>query len=107
MVSVDERGLRGSGGRLKEHISAAASAVLEEWTKVELQPSSLYGIRIYHEGTIMLPHVDWLPLVVSAVTNVAQDVEEDWPRISSIDCSVFYHFVDWFYHLFPQEIYDH
>eukprot|EP00980_Cylindrotheca_fusiformis_P004165 scaffold909_cov135-Cylindrotheca_fusiformis.AAC.22 len=79
LVSVDDKGLRGSGARLKENIWAAASALLEEWTQVELQPCSLYGIRVYHEGAIMLPHVDRLPLVASAVINVAQDVEEDWP----------------------------
>jgi hypothetical protein len=85
LVSVDDKGLRGSGDRLKEHIWAAASAVLEEWTQVELQPCSLYGIRVYHEGAIMMPHVDRLPLVASAVINVAQDVEEDWPTVSEID----------------------
>jgi prolyl 4-hydroxylase len=85
LVSVDDKGLRGSGERLKEHIWAAASAVLEEWTQVELQPCSLYGIRVYHEGAIMMPHVDRLPLVASAVINVAQDVEEDWPTVSEID----------------------
>lgn len=88
LVSVDDRGLRGSGGKLKEHIWAAASAVLEEWTQVELQPCSLYGIRVYHEGAIMLPHVDRLPLVASAVINVAQDVDEDWPTVRSFVCSM-------------------
>jgi hypothetical protein len=50
-------GLRGSGAKLKEHIWAAASATMEEWTNQELQPCSLYGIRVYKEGAIMLPHV--------------------------------------------------
>jgi prolyl 4-hydroxylase len=42
LVSVDDTGLRGSGANLKEHIWAAASATLEEWTQEELQPVSLY-----------------------------------------------------------------
>ncbi|KAL3923061.1 MAG: hypothetical protein SGILL_001868 [Bacillariaceae sp.] len=79
MVSVDDKGLRGSGAKLKEELWAALSAVAEEWTQQELQPCSLYGIRIYHNNSIMLPHVDRLPLVVSAMINVAQDMDEDWP----------------------------
>ena len=79
LVSVDDTGLRGSGVELKRHIWSASSAVLEEWTKQELQPCSLYGIRVYHEGAIMMPHVDRLPLVASAIINVAQDVKEPWP----------------------------
>jgi prolyl 4-hydroxylase len=79
LISVDDKGLRGSGAKLKEELWAATSAIAEEWTQQELQPSSLYGIRIYHENAIMMPHVDRLPLVVSAMLNVAQDTEEDWP----------------------------
>jgi prolyl 4-hydroxylase len=81
LVSVDDMALRGSGGNLKKHIWAAASAVLEEWTQQELQPVSLYGIRVYHEGAIMMPHIDWLPLVASAIINVVQDVDEPWPTV--------------------------
>ena len=82
LVSVDDTGLRGSGTTLKRHIWAAASATLEEWTQQELQPCSLYGIRVYHEGAIMMPHVDRLPLVASAMIGVAEDVDEDWPLVS-------------------------
>jgi hypothetical protein len=39
------------------------------------------GIRVYHEGAFMLPHVDRLPLVASAMIGVAQDVDEDWPLV--------------------------
>jgi hypothetical protein len=38
----------------------------------------MYGIRIYTEGAILSPHADRLPLVSSAIVNVAQDVDEDW-----------------------------
>ena len=71
LISVDDTGLRGSGAKLKEHIWAAASATMEEWTNQEVQPCSLYGIRVYKEGAVMLPHVDRLPLVASAVISVA------------------------------------
>lgn len=79
MISVDDRGLRGSGAKLKEELWAATSAIAEEWTQQELQPCSLYGIRVYHNNAIMMPHVDRLPLVVSAMLNVAQDTDEEWP----------------------------
>ena len=78
LVSVDDRGLRGSGDQLKEHMWAAATATIEEWTQQEVQPCSLYGIRVYQEGAIMMPHVDRLPLVASAIISVAQDVDEPW-----------------------------
>lgn len=55
VVSVDDVGLRGSGAKLKEEIWAALSAVMEEWTQQELQPTSLYGVRVYGEGAVMMP----------------------------------------------------
>merc|ERR1711983_758200 len=52
---------------------------MEEWTGEELTQCSLYGIRVYPEGAILATHVDRLPLVSSAIINVAQDVDEPWP----------------------------
>ena len=51
---------------------------MEEWTGMRLSYSSVYGIRIYHNQSVLSPHVDRLPLVSSAIINVAQDVDEDW-----------------------------
>ena len=34
---------------------------------------------MYPNGAILAPHCDRLPLVSSAIINVAQDVEEPWP----------------------------
>jgi len=79
MVSVEDVSLRGAGDKLKDAIWGAAKSTLEEWTGEELQPCSLYGIRIYTEGAILATHVDRLPLVSSAIVNVAQDVDEAWP----------------------------
>eukprot|EP00591_Stephanopyxis_turris_P013528 CAMPEP_0195511534 /NCGR_PEP_ID=MMETSP0794_2-20130614/3819_1 /TAXON_ID=515487 /ORGANISM="Stephanopyxis turris, Strain CCMP 815" /LENGTH=456 /DNA_ID=CAMNT_0040639151 /DNA_START=95 /DNA_END=1462 /DNA_ORIENTATION=- len=79
MVSVEDGRLRGAGSSIKSKIWAAAKHVLEEWTGEELTPCSLYGIRTYHEGAVLASHVDRLPLVSSAIINVAQDVDEDWP----------------------------
>ncbi|KAL7537318.1 hypothetical protein ACHAXR_007727 [Thalassiosira sp. AJA248-18] len=41
--------------------------------------SSLYGIRVYTEGSILATHVDRDPLVTSAIINVDQDTDEPWP----------------------------
>jgi len=79
MVSVDNSGLRGGGATLKNHIWTAAKDTLQEWTGHELTQCSLYGIRVYHEGAVLATHVDRLPLVSSAIVNVAQDVDEPWP----------------------------
>mmetsp|Transcript_18770 Transcript_18770/g.27819 ORF Transcript_18770/g.27819 Transcript_18770/m.27819 type:complete len:514 (-) Transcript_18770:428-1969(-) len=79
MVSVENSGLRGGGGMLKQKLWDEAKSTLQEWTGEELTPCSLYGIRVYKEGAVLASHVDRLPLVSSAIINVAQDVDEDWP----------------------------
>lgn len=53
--------------------------VMEDWTGVEQRATNLYGIRVYQNGTIMTPHVDRYPLVISVIINVDQDVDEPWP----------------------------
>jgi len=79
MVSVDNGALRGAGGNLKTQIWNAARDTLQEWTGQELTQCSLYGIRVYTEGAVLATHVDRLPLVSSAIVNVAQDIDEPWP----------------------------
>eukprot|EP00586_Coscinodiscus_wailesii_P003754 CAMPEP_0172480452 /NCGR_PEP_ID=MMETSP1066-20121228/5561_1 /TAXON_ID=671091 /ORGANISM="Coscinodiscus wailesii, Strain CCMP2513" /LENGTH=480 /DNA_ID=CAMNT_0013241745 /DNA_START=62 /DNA_END=1504 /DNA_ORIENTATION=+ len=79
MVSVEDSSLRGGGYRLKSAIWQAAKDTLEEWTGEELKECSLYGIRVYPEGSILSTHVDRLPLVSSAIINVDQDLDEPWP----------------------------
>lgn len=79
MVSVEDSGLRGGGYGLKQKIWDAAKDTITEWTGEELTQCSLYGIRVYYEDSVLAPHVDRLPLVSSAIINVAQDVDEPWP----------------------------
>lgn len=80
MVSVEDQNLRGSAGsKLKSEIWDAAKTTIEEWTGMELKPTSMYGVRVYSEGAVLNPHVDRLPLVSSCIINVAQDVDEPWP----------------------------
>ena len=80
MLSVEDTSLRGGGLPLKNAIWDAVKPVIEEWTGMEQEPSSIYGIRGYTEGAILNPHVDRIPLVSSCIVNVAQEnLEEDWP----------------------------
>mmetsp|Transcript_27984 Transcript_27984/g.39416 ORF Transcript_27984/g.39416 Transcript_27984/m.39416 type:complete len:134 (+) Transcript_27984:70-471(+) len=65
--------------KLKKAIWDTAQETLEEWTGMEQEGISLYGIHTYKEGSILSPHVDRLPLVSSCIINVDQDVDEDWP----------------------------
>lgn len=64
---------------VRQHIIDDIRQVLEDWSGMELEHTSLFGIRMYQNNSILTPHVDRMPLVTSAIVNVAQDVEEDWP----------------------------
>uniref|UniRef100_A0A7S1Y6U7 Fe2OG dioxygenase domain-containing protein n=1 Tax=Grammatophora oceanica TaxID=210454 RepID=A0A7S1Y6U7_9STRA len=79
MVSVEDTSMQGGGFVLKQHIWNAARDTISEWTGQRLAECSLYGIRIYEEGSVLATHVDRLPLVASAIINVDQDVDEPWP----------------------------
>ena len=79
MVNVEEQSLRGGGYSLKQKIWQGVKPILEEWTGMELEESSMYGIRQYTDGAILSPHADRNPLISSCIINVDQDVDEDWP----------------------------
>ena len=79
MVSVEDTGLRGGGMKLKQAIWDEAEDTISMWTEQQLTQCSLYGIRVYTTGAVLATHVDRLPLVSSAIINVAQDVDEPWP----------------------------
>jgi len=78
MVNFEDKALRG-GFDVKKQIWDAVKPVLEEWTGKELTPTSLYGVRVYKDGAVLATHVDRLPLVSSAIIQVAQDIDEPWP----------------------------
>jgi len=83
MINVENPNLEGGGLRLKNMLWDAAHESIQKWfgsdTNYPLAPASLYGIRVYGRGSVLAPHVDRLPLVSSAIINVAQDVDEPWP----------------------------
>ena len=52
----------------------------EVWAGLRLAPTSIYGIRRYRNNSLLATHVDRTNShVISAILNVAQDVDEDWP----------------------------
>ena len=67
----------GGGQELMNELFAEAKKVVEEWTGQELRPVSLYGIRLYHNGSILAPHVDRMPLISSAISKLLF-VVADW-----------------------------
>ncbi|KAJ1454435.1 hypothetical protein M885DRAFT_566188 [Pelagophyceae sp. CCMP2097] len=79
MLSLEDRRFQPLGMRAKQQIWDGAQPILEAWTGQKLKPTSLYGIRVYGQGAILASHVDRLPLVTSAIIQVAQDVDEPWP----------------------------
>ena len=79
MVSVEDSTLVGGGFHFRDQIWNMANEAIQEWTGQKSFPTSVYGIRVYKEGSILATHIDRLPLVSSMIINVDQDVDEDWP----------------------------
>lgn len=79
MYSIASQEYAGGGPDLSAFISDQARQVLEQWTGQVMAGTSVYGIRVYHNNSILSPHVDRLPLIISAIINVDQDVDEPWP----------------------------
>ena len=56
MVHLDMMGVGLRGGKsLREQIFEHAKPILEEWTGHPLEPTSLYGIRVYKNGAVLSP----------------------------------------------------
>lgn len=77
----------GGSSELQDMIWKEAKPILEEWTGQYLSPVSLYGIRSYHNGSILAPHVDRMPLVTSAISTW---LCLNWIsfRVSSVRCLI-------------------
>jgi prolyl 4-hydroxylase len=79
MVRVDNGTLDGGGQVLYATIADAIRPLVEEWIGMRVAVTSVYGIRVYKNQSLLAPHVDRLPLVSSVIINIDQDVDEDWP----------------------------
>mmetsp|Transcript_24336 Transcript_24336/g.36093 ORF Transcript_24336/g.36093 Transcript_24336/m.36093 type:complete len:423 (-) Transcript_24336:102-1370(-) len=78
IVNIQEEE-HGGGRDMANKVWEAARQTLEDWTGMHLSPCSIWGIRLYHNNSILTTHVDRNPLVTSAIINVDQDVDEPWP----------------------------
>lgn len=65
--------------QVHESIWNETAAIVSEWTGQEMVESSVDGIRVYSEGSMVATHVDGVPVLASAMINVAQDLDEGWP----------------------------
>ena len=55
---------------------------LEKWSGISLEPTFVYGIRIYQDGAVLVPHRDREHThIISAIINIDQEVNEDWPLV--------------------------
>ncbi|KAG7354619.1 pfs, nacht and ankyrin domain containing protein [Nitzschia inconspicua] len=62
----------------QHHIVQTVQHELEEWTQRPLVLTASVGIRAYLQNTIIAPHVDRLPFVITAVLHIAQhNVNDD------------------------------
>ncbi len=65
---------------LKQRLFVELAPICEQWCGKKLLPSTIYGIRRYHEGTTLGVHRDRPKThIISAILNIAQDVDEEWP----------------------------
>jgi prolyl 4-hydroxylase len=68
--------------RYKDRLSNDLRSTLEGWYGGELELTSIYGVRKYTNGSVLRMHVDTINThVVSAIINVDQELDEDWPLL--------------------------
>jgi len=66
----------------KTKLSQELHPILEGWYGGRLELTSIYGIRRYTNGSVLRMHVDTVNThVVSAIINVEQNVDKEWPLI--------------------------
>lgn len=67
---------------LRNEIHDSLRPMLEQWCGEPLLPTYVYGIREYRSNAILKLHRDRIDThIISAIINVAQDVDEDWPLV--------------------------
>ncbi len=67
---------------LRQEIHDTMKPLMEAWCGKTLEPTFVYGIRIYKDKAVLKPHRDRLEThIISAILNVDQVVREDWPLV--------------------------
>lgn len=72
MVELDDH--------MRSVIREAMLPILEQWAHRKLELTAIYGIREYRQGATLKMHTDKIETHhVSAIVNVRQQVNTDWP----------------------------
>lgn len=82
LVSNENYFFRSLDPAVLQDIFGKLRPMAQDWisNKVELAGTSVYGIRKYTRGAWLMGHLDHLKShVISAILNIKQDVDEDWP----------------------------
>jgi len=67
---------------LKNQIQAIMKPHLEAWSGTELEPTSVYGVRVYNNRTALKMHRDRPHThIISVIINVDQEVNQPWPLV--------------------------
>jgi prolyl 4-hydroxylase len=65
---------------LRQEIHDVLLPLMEDWCGQKLDPTFVYGIRVYQDKAVLKTHRDrYETHIISAIINVAQDVNQDWP----------------------------
>lgn len=68
--------------QLREQIHDVMKPLMESWSGKNLEPTYVYGIRVYKDQARLKSHRDRLEThIISAIINVDQDVNVDWPLV--------------------------
>lgn len=78
-LAIENNDFAGGGFALQQQVVNEIRAIIEEWTGQRQIQTSVYGIRIYKNGSMLAPHVDRNPLISSAIICVDNDLDEPWP----------------------------
>ncbi|MCF6215840.1 MAG: 2OG-Fe(II) oxygenase [Emcibacter sp.] len=65
---------------IQKEIQNCLKPVLEIWSGLKLDPTFVYGIRVYHNGTALKVHRDRNGThIIGVIINVDQELNEAWP----------------------------
>lgn len=67
---------------LRKEIQDTLSPLVATWSGKAVDPTYVYGIRVYKDKAVLKPHRDRIEThIFGVIINVDQDVREDWPLI--------------------------
>lgn len=65
---------------LKDEITRDLTPIMEDWAAVPVQPTYVYGVRIYRRSAVLKPHRDRLRThILGIIINLDQRATNPWP----------------------------